>query len=272
MMVPSVAKCSFILLFVLLKHPQQAKGWDKVPSFWESHILSAPKGHYVELNFTMRSSSWAPRPCLQDYYLEIRDGNNQSANVLGVFCGDHAAAVVRSSEGYLWLRFFPSRKYDFSAYYTGRSFNQTATPTMTQVPKTQTVILNRTSNLWCSVEGAPAPYIVWRKNGVVVQNSTSVRYQLVAAEENVNYSCEVRRDNNVSRSEISLNIEECPGPCDCHILKGTYNLLRVSCTGKELMSFPWKISLTTATLDLSNNQLNDLPKDIFSNNTHLIWL
>ena len=81
----------------------------------------------MELNFTMRSSWWAPRPCLQDYYLEIRDGNNQSANVLGVFCGDHAAAVVRSSEGYLWLRFFPSRKYDFSAYYTGRSFNQTGT-------------------------------------------------------------------------------------------------------------------------------------------------
>ena len=89
-------------------------------------------------------------------------------------------------------------------------FNQlpnVATPTMIQVPKTQTVILNRTSNLWCPVEGAPAPYIVWRKNGVVVQNSTSVRYQLVAAEKNVNYSCEVRRDNNVSRREISLSIE-----------------------------------------------------------------
>ena len=89
-------------------------------------------------------------------------------------------------------------------------FNQlpnVATPTVIQVPKTQTVFSNRTSDLWCPVEGAPAPYIVWRKNGVVVQNSTSVRYQLVAAEENVNYSCEVRRDNNVSRSEISLNIE-----------------------------------------------------------------
>ena len=82
-----------------------------------------------------------------------------------------------------------------------------ATPTMTQVPKTQTVILNRTSHLWCPVEGAPAPYIVWRKNGVVVENSTSVRYQLVDAEENVNYSCEVRRDKELSRSEISLSIE-----------------------------------------------------------------
>ena len=82
-----------------------------------------------------------------------------------------------------------------------------ATPTMIRVPKTQTVILNRTSNLWCPVEGAPAPYIVWRKNGIVVQNSTSVRYQLAAAEKNVNYSCEVRRDKEISKREISLNIE-----------------------------------------------------------------
>ena len=82
-----------------------------------------------------------------------------------------------------------------------------ATPTMTQVPKTQTVILNRTSHLWCPVEGAPAPYIVWRKNGVVVENSTSVRYQLVPEEKNVNYSCEVRRDKEISKREISLNIE-----------------------------------------------------------------
>ena len=47
---------------------------------------------------------------------------------------------------------------------------------------------------------------------------------------------------------LNVLYSECPGPCDCHILKGTYNLLRVSCTGKELMSFPWKIPLTTATL------------------------
>ena len=120
---------SWLIVFVvvLLKHPQQAKGWNKVPSFWKSHVLSAPKGHYVELNFSMRSYSSAPRPCLQDYYLEIRDGNNQLANVLGVFCGDHKAAVVRSRGRYLWLRFFPYRRYNLNAYYTGRSSNQTGT-------------------------------------------------------------------------------------------------------------------------------------------------
>ena len=116
-----------VFVVVLLKHPQQAKGWRRVPTFSYTRVLSAPKGHYVELNFSMRSYPWASRPCLRDYYLEIRDGNNQSANVLGVFCGDHKTAVVRSSRRYLWLRFFPYSRYNLNAYYTGSTFNQTGT-------------------------------------------------------------------------------------------------------------------------------------------------
>ncbi|XP_022809782.1 hemicentin-1-like [Stylophora pistillata] len=174
----------------------------------------------------------------------------------------------------MWLRVFPSWKYHFRAYYRARSFNETVTPTMKEVLKTQAVFLNRTSTLWCPVEGAPAPYVVWKKNGVVVQNSTSVRYQfLVAAENNANYSCEIRRNEKISRREISLTIEKCPGPCECNILKGmNNNLLRVNCKGKELMSLPWKTPLATANLDLSNNHLNDLSSDIFRNNIHLQWL
>ena len=116
-----------VFVVVLLKHPQQAKGWRRVPTFRRhTRVLSAPKGHYVELIFSMRSYPWAPRPCLWDYYLEIRDGNNQSANVLGVFCGDHKTAVVRSSGRYLRLRFFPFRRYDLNGYYMSRSFHQTS--------------------------------------------------------------------------------------------------------------------------------------------------
>ena len=72
----------------------------------------------------------------------------------------------------------------------------------------QYVFLNRTSNLRCPVKGAPAPYIVWRKDGVAVQNSTSITFQLkVTSENNVNYRCEVRRDGEVLRRNISLRIE-----------------------------------------------------------------
>ncbi|XP_022777502.1 hemicentin-1-like, partial [Stylophora pistillata] len=188
-----------------------------------------------------------------------------------MFCGDHKTAVVRSRGRYIWLRFFPARRFGFRAYYRARSFNQTATLTMKEVPKTQSILLNRTSSLWCPVEGAPAPYIMWRKNGVVVQNSTSIKYQLLeTAENNANYSCEVRRGEKISWREISLNVEKCPGPCECSILKGTNNkLLRVNCEGKELMSFPWKIPLATAGLDLSNNKLNYFSSDVFRSNTHL---
>ena len=81
-------------------------------------------------------------------------------------------------------------------------------PTLDQAPKTRYVFLNRTSNLWCPVKGAPAPYIVWRKDGVAVQNSTSITFQLkVTSENNVSYSCEVRRDGEVLRRDISLRIE-----------------------------------------------------------------
>ena len=81
-------------------------------------------------------------------------------------------------------------------------------PTMDQAPKTQYVFLNRTSKLWCPVKGAPAPYIVWRKDGVTVQNSTSITFQLkVTSESNMNYTCEVRRDGEVLRRDINLRIE-----------------------------------------------------------------
>ena len=79
---------------------------------------------------------------------------------------------------------------------------------MDPVPNPQYAFLNRTSNLWCPVKGAPAPYIVWRKDGDVVQNSTSITFQLnVTSGNNANYSCEVRRDGEVLRRNISLRIE-----------------------------------------------------------------
>ena len=74
------------------------------------------------------------------------------------------------------------------------------------VAKTQFVLLNHSSSLWCPAEGGPAPRIVWRKNGAVVQNSTSVRLQINVTEEegNTNYSCEV---DDQEPKNISLVVE-----------------------------------------------------------------
>ena len=80
------------------------------------------------------------------------------------------------------------------------------TTNLNNVAKTQFVLLNHSSSLWCPAEGGPAPRIVWRKNGAVVQNSTSVRLQINVTEEegNTNYSCEV---DDQEPKNISLVVE-----------------------------------------------------------------
>ena len=81
-------------------------------------------------------------------------------------------------------------------------------PNLDKVAKTQFVLFNQTSSLWCPAQGAPAPFIVWRKNGIMVQNSTSIKYQLTITEENNdNYSCEVKRQDDLDKEEIRLVIE-----------------------------------------------------------------
>ena len=79
-------------------------------------------------------------------------------------------------------------------------------PNLDKVAKIQPVLLNHLSSLWCLAQGAPAPVIVWRKNGIVIQNSTSVKYQLTITEGN-NYSCEVKRQDGFDKKEISLVME-----------------------------------------------------------------
>ena len=75
--------------------------------------------------------------------------------------------------------------------------------------QTQFVLFNHSSSLWCPAEGGPAPRIVWRKNGAVVQNSTSVRLliNVTNEERNTNYSCEVDSHGQLKRKNISLVFE-----------------------------------------------------------------
>ena len=77
----------------------------------------------MELNFTIRSKP--PGLCVWGFNLEIRDGSNQSTNLLGEFCGDYGTGVVRSSGRYMWLKFIRTDLYNFDVFYTARSINET---------------------------------------------------------------------------------------------------------------------------------------------------
>ena len=87
-------------------------------------FILVPRGHYVELNFTIRS--YFPQTCLWGFNLEIRDGRNQATNLLGEFCGDYGTGVVRSSGRYMWLKFIRTDLYNYiSVFYAARSINET---------------------------------------------------------------------------------------------------------------------------------------------------
>ena len=94
-----------------------------VPSFHATQLLQAPKGHYVELSFTLKTSN--PTPCIDDMYLEVRDGYNKSSSILGVFCGRNISGVVRSSGQSLWLRKSDTFNYRFSGSYSNKTANAT---------------------------------------------------------------------------------------------------------------------------------------------------
>ena len=106
--------------------------------------------------------------------------------------GQHIIGIVETTELISWIFFFNSE-----------------TPILVQVATKQFALYNQTSFLWCLAEGAPAPIIVWRKNGLVVQNSTSVRYSMgIVKRSNGNYSCEVKKNNEETiKEEIVLFIE-----------------------------------------------------------------
>ncbi|CAH3153369.1 unnamed protein product [Pocillopora meandrina] len=145
----------------------------------EKTQLKVARGEYVEMALSFMLPSYLSGvPCADNEYLEIRDGYNQSANLLGVFCGRYIKSLIRRSSGHhMWLRLSPSGRYllFYPNYYEGRAANKTVPANLSEVAQTQFVLLNHSSSLWCPAEGGPAPRIVWRKNGAVVQNSTSVR-------------------------------------------------------------------------------------------------
>ena len=97
-----------------------------IPDFDTSHRLQVEKGQYVEIKLELYTSLDSPgAPCADEEYLEIRDGYNQSGNLLGVFCGRHVPRFkLRSSGQNMWLRFSPHRRYRLLyRYYDGKALN-----------------------------------------------------------------------------------------------------------------------------------------------------
>ena len=100
-----------------------------IPDFDTTHRLQVEKGKYVEIKLYLRLNPDLPgAPCADEEYLEIRDGYNQSGNLLGVFCGRYIRDVtVRSSGQNVWLKFSPHRRHWQFSRYEGKTLNTRST-------------------------------------------------------------------------------------------------------------------------------------------------
>ena len=99
-----------------------------IPDFDTTHRLQVEKGQYVEIELGLRLNPALPgAPCADEEYLEIRDGYNQSGNLLGVFCGRYVRINLRSSGQNMWLRFSSNHRYQMRRwghrYYEGKALN-----------------------------------------------------------------------------------------------------------------------------------------------------
>ena len=98
-----------------------------IPDFDTTRRLQVEKGRYVEIKLELYMPFDSPgAPCADEEYLEIRDGYNQSGNLLGVFCGRYVPRFkLRSSGQNMWLRFSSNHKYRLwgDRSYEGKALN-----------------------------------------------------------------------------------------------------------------------------------------------------
>ena len=116
------------MFFVIVTIIAEVYSRQRFPYFDTTQRLQVEKGQYVEIELELWMYLDSPgAPCADEEYLEIRDGYNQSGNLLGVFCGRHVPLFkLRSSGQNMWLSFSPHHRYWlWTRYYEGKALNAT---------------------------------------------------------------------------------------------------------------------------------------------------
>ena len=93
-----------------------------------TYNITVPEEHYAEMTITFRVHDGF-LPCFFGIHIEIRDGLNQSANLLGILCEfSPKERVFRSSGHNMYLKFHNHtifREGDFHINYTAKPMNIT---------------------------------------------------------------------------------------------------------------------------------------------------
>ena len=117
------------MFFVTVAIIAEVYSQQSFPYFDTTHLLQVQKGKYVEIELELWMRPDTPgAPCADEEYLEIRDGYNQSGNLLGVFCGRYVPHFTLRSNGQnTWLRFSSNHRYRLfhPRYYEGKALSAT---------------------------------------------------------------------------------------------------------------------------------------------------
>ena len=93
-----------------------------------TYNITVPEEHYVEITITFRLEDGVVN-CFFGIYIEIRDGLNQSADLLGILCEAFTREhVFRSSGRNMYLKFHKPtwlNEVDFHINYTAKPMNIT---------------------------------------------------------------------------------------------------------------------------------------------------
>ena len=117
------------MFFVIVTIIAEVYSRQRIPDFDTTQRLQVEKGKYVEIELGFYLPLGSPgAPCADEEYLEIRDGYNQSGNLLGVFCGRYVPHFTLRSNGQnTWLRFSSNHRYRLfhPRYYEGKALSAT---------------------------------------------------------------------------------------------------------------------------------------------------
>ena len=117
------------MFFVIVTIIAEVYSRQRIPDFDTTQRLQVERGKYVEIELRFYLPLDLPgAPCADEEYLEIRDGYNQSGNLLGVFCGRYVPHfTLRSSGQNTWLRFSSNHRYRlfYPRYYEGKALSAT---------------------------------------------------------------------------------------------------------------------------------------------------
>ena len=92
-------------LLVSPEYPEKYSDTDSYSATTCIYIISQPDGTYIELKIQSDLNEWGCGESNRDNdYLEFRDGDSETSQLMGQFCGTNIPKSIETSQNHLWMK------------------------------------------------------------------------------------------------------------------------------------------------------------------------